>query len=157
MYWRLIAYTLALLSLSTGTAAIMADTCLVCVQGCTKTPEGGCPKNWMIPAGSAESLCSEAWNCMQYPNTIQRVVGVMFLLVALIYVIIIYHRHRHASEDSRARTATSSERITCSMSPSGIFIYIYKIIMVFIQRVPPQNFARSVDRTLRIPRSSPFC
>ena len=72
----------------------------------------------------------------------------MFLLVALVYVRIIYHRHWHASEESRARTATSSERITCSMSPSGMFIYIYKVIMAFIQKVPPQNFARSIDRTL---------
>lgn len=128
----------------------MADTCTVCYDstatsdgvfriGCGKTPEGLCPKYWLR---DATGNCTESWNCLQYSNIIHRVIGVLFLLVALIYARIIYYRSVHADE-LRKRTITPFEMPHCScLSLSGIFIFIYKFTLSIIERYPPQNFAR---------------
>ena len=126
-------------SLQISSAAAMADTCSVCVEGCQQTPEGLCPFYWQR---NASGYCTEAWNCLQFQNTIDRVVGAAFLLVALVYARIIYYRSARADEP-RARTASAVEWPSCSfLSLSGVFIFLYKLCVWVIERYPPQNFAR---------------
>ena len=116
----------------------MADTCTLCIDGCQQTPEGLCPLHWQR---NASGHCTESWNCLQYSNTINRVFGALFLFVALIYVRIMYYRSLH-SEDPQPH-ASAVERPSCSSSsPLAMLKYVCKLFASFIQRYPPQNFAR---------------
>ena len=144
--------------------AVMADTCTVCTLvsssaegalqvGC-QTPEGVCPKYWQRDAAGH---CTESWNCLQYSNTIHRVIGSLFLLLALIYLKIMYIR-RVRPDDSRARAAPTFEMPSCSfLSLSGIFLFFYRIFVYLMELYPPQNIARcfAVWHSLHTSRLSP--
>jgi hypothetical protein len=106
----------------------MPEACPICPQGCSTidgSPNGICPKYWQRPEGS--SLCSQSWNCAQYSNDIARVIGSFFLLLAFVYLRIIYFNYTGNSTEGESTSATKS---TVSR------------IRSFWKNVSPQNFAR---------------
>ena len=82
------------------------SVCQVCPQGCDtldKSPNGTCPKYWQRPDGSP--LCSQAWTCVEYSATNQRITGAFFLFTTLIYFRIMYFAN---SKNSQLRHNVSS-------------------------------------------------
>ena len=108
--------------------------CAVCIEGCDTVdniPNGTCPKFWDRPPGS--SLCMQSWTCTQFSNANNRIVGVIFLLVALLYVRIIYYNYKKGALDANLITATDSSSASSS---------VFKRALRAWQKFNPRTHAR---------------
>jgi len=113
--------------------------CAVCSVGCDPVnaiPNGTCPKFWERPEGS--SLCSQSWTCSQFSNPSNRIVGGVFLLVALLYVRIMYYNYKKGSPD----TVVSTLHTTTSQHDSLLGLGVFKRALRAWKRFSPRTHAR---------------